>query len=452
MSMNRQQFQAIRLRDFRCFHEKQTARLAPLTLLIGDNSTGKTSFLAAVRAIWEVAYRSIEPDFRASPYDLGAFAEILHNPENNDDNSNEHRLRSFELGFTASRRISSVEFDVTFESRAAAPSPASIRLKGHGVWIKFPGAVGQKSTVEFGSRNGSWRFNTEKRYGRFVQSGPSLIHWFRRELYDLEEFRKGLEKLNDSQESPSQDDLDRLKRTLEGLGFFHWQEEPFASAPIRSSPRRTYDPTRSLPDPEGAYVPTYFASVHFGEHDKWNRLKEKLESFGRDSGLFHEIGVKQLGDVEGGPFQLEIKKYGKRKEGRNRNLIDVGYGVSQVLPVIAELFRPSGPPMFLFQHPEVHLHPSAQAALGSLFCETAASGRQLIIETHSDYILDRILLDIRDKRTKLKPDEVSILYFEREDQNVSIHSIRVDGDGNVQDVPEGYRRFFADELKRVVDY
>ena len=108
--------------------------------------------------------------------------------------------------------------------------------------------------------------------------------------------------------------------------------------------------------------------------------------------------------------------------------------------------------MFLFQQPEVHLHPSAQAALGSLFCETASSGRQLIIETHSDYIMDRILLDIRDKRTDLKSDDVSILYFEREDQDVSIYSIRLDEEGNVLDTPEGYRRFFKDELNRVIRY
>ena len=108
--------------------------------------------------------------------------------------------------------------------------------------------------------------------------------------------------------------------------------------------------------------------------------------------------------------------------------------------------------MFLLQQPEVYLHPSAQAELGSLFCAKAASGCQLIVETHSDYIVDRILLDIRDHRTDLKPDDVSILYFEREDLDVTIHSIHVDDDGTVLDAPNGYRSFFKDELQRVIDY
>ena len=62
------------------------------------------------------------------------------------------------------------------------------------------------------------------------------------------------------------------------------------------------------------------------------------------------------------------------------------------------------------------------------------------------------MLDIRDGRTELKPEEVSILYFEREDQEVSIHSIRVDEEGKVLDTPEGYRNFFEDELERVINY
>ena len=80
MVMRHRQLQEIRLRDFRCFGEPQTARLAPLTLLVGENSTGKTSFLAAVRAICDVAFRQREPDFRETPFDLGSFPEIVHTP------------------------------------------------------------------------------------------------------------------------------------------------------------------------------------------------------------------------------------------------------------------------------------------------------------------------------------------------------------------------------------
>ena len=164
--------------------------------------------------------------------------------------------------------------------------------------------------------------------------------------------------------------------------------------------------------------------------------------------MFHEIGINRFEDIEGSPFRLEVSK----ENGDRRNLIDVGYGISQVLPVIYELFRKKGPPIFLFQQPEVHLHPSAQAALGSLFCDIASSGRQVIVETHSDYILDRVLLDIRDNRTGLTANDVSVLYFESQGGHASIHPIRIDDEGNVLETPEGYRKFFKKELDRLIDY
>ena len=196
-------------------------------------------------------------------------------------------------------------------------------------------------------------------------------------------------------------------------------------------------------------MPAFLANAQARDPERWQELKKGMEEFGRSSGLFDEITVKRLGTHEFEPFQLEVRKGAK---GARRNLLDVGYGVSQVLPLLLELLIKDGYRLFLLQQPEVHLHPSAQAALGSLFCAAAASGRQLIVETHSDYIMDRILLDIRDKHTDLKPDDVSILYFEREDLHVNIHSIHVDDEGNVLDAPDGYRSFFKKELQRVIDY
>ena len=180
-------------------------------------------------------------------------------------------------------------------------------------------------------------------------------------------------------------------------------------------------------------------------------LKGRLEQFGTESGLFDEITVESFGQKgDAAPFQIQIRKFGGKLNGNRRNLIDVGYGVSQTLPIITELLRPDAPSMFLLQQPEVHLHPSAQAALGSLFCSIAGPERQLVVETHSDYIIDRVRMDVRDKKTDLKPEDVSILYFERGESDVKIHSIRLDEQGNVLDAPEGYRQFFADELTRSI--
>ena len=226
------------------------------------------------------------------------------------------------------------------------------------------------------------------------------------------------------------------------------RERPFASAPVRSKPRRTYDPSRTTPDPEGDYVPMYLAEVFSGNRREWKNLKEKLERFGNTSGLFDEISIKRLGKRASEPFQVQFRKLGGRRKGPKHNLIDVGYGVSQALPVITELLREDAPHLFLLQQPEVHLHPRAQAALGSLFCQIASPDRQLVVETHSDYLLDRVRMEVRDGTAGLKPDDVSILFFERTDLDVHIHSLKIDAQGNIVGAPNIYRQFFMEETTR----
>ena len=108
--------------------------------------------------------------------------------------------------------------------------------------------------------------------------------------------------------------------------------------------------------------------------------------------------------------------------------------------------------MFLLQQPEVHLHPSAQAALGTLFCSLATTGKQLIVETHSDHLIDRVRMSVRDGVSGLKPEDVSLLYFERNDLDVKIHSIHIDHAGNIKGAPEGYRQFFMDEVERSIGW
>ena len=226
--------------------------------------------------------------------------------------------------------------------------------------------------------------------------------------------------------------------------------EVFAGAPIRSQPKRTYDPIQQTRDPEGEYIPSYLAGMSRRDKGGWEGLREELEYFGGMSGLFDEISINSLGRTAGAPFQVHIRTFGRQLKGPRRNLVDVGYGVSQALPLLTELLRWDSPPMFLLQQPEVHLHPRAQAELGSLFCFIAEPHRQLVVETHSDYIVNRVRMDVRDGRSQLKAEDVSILYFERTDLDVKIHSIRLDEIGNVLDAPASYGDFFMEETRRSI--
>ena len=447
----------IRVKNFRCFREAQTVRLAPLTLLVGENSTGKTSFMALIRALWDVAHRRAIPGFKDPPYDLGSFDEMAHYRKGKPGQG-----VSFEAGFDVTslddrkpkKKQSSAErpycFDVTFSRKGTVPIPSKWRLSSDDVWIEERLEDDSSRQIYFGTKNGEWFRKVPADLAAGIPADVQILASLSWYLTALPDGIADIIPLPDSLPL-SEEDCGRIDSLVLGSGlggFFRAAQRPFANAPVRSKPRRTYDPARPSREPEGENIPMYLSTVFFEDRKSWEALKNEIEEFGHDAGLFDEISVRPLGKRGSEPFQMHVRKRGRRAKGPMRNLIDVGYGVSQVLPVITELFRDSETPMFLLQQPEVHLHPSAQAALGSLFCRIANRRRQLVIETHSDHLLDRVRMDVRDGRGKLKPDDVSILFFESGNLDVRIHSLRLDGEGNVLNAPPSYRRFFMEETKR----
>ena len=452
----------VRLQSFRCFREAQTARLAPLTLLVGENSTGKTSFLALLRALWDTAYAQSIPDFKETPYDLGSFDDVVH--------TRSGRVRGSEkidAGVTVMRaqepdadgeswEDGPYHVDVTFVRRGTFPVPSRWRLTRGDAWIEER-LAGELRALHFGTANDEWH---EQR-----PSHDPLVIGTRRDVLGSAVLRLTFAPFHDigarssthearpwsGPSSITGEDREQFCRLVDGFrgcDLPEPDERPFASAPVRSKPRRTYDPARPARDPEGESIPAFLSEAFFEQRESWDGLKKALEEFGQEAGLFDEIAVRPLGKRGSEPFQIQIRKRGRRVKGPARNLIDVGYGVSQVLPILTELFRDKRTSMFLLQQPEVHLHPSAQAALGTLFCRIARRSRQLVVETHSDHLLDRVRMDVRDASTTLTPDDVSVLFFERDNLDVRIHSLRLDGEGNVVGAPTGYRRFFMEETRR----
>ena len=423
---------SITLQNYRCFgSEEQTARLAPLTLLVGPNSTGKTSFLALIRALWDVAFREVVPNFREHPYDLGSFEDIAYN-----GGGRNGRPDSFMASFT---ERDNAQFEAAFAKDATAPFPIVRRFANDEAGFELTSSgFSSPERARYRIIPGEWQsWGSEER--KLSANGLFPLGLIIRVL-------------------PPQDGDSKKIRNV--LRIFDLRTEldarPFASAPMRARPRRTYDPSLLSHDSEGDYIPSYLANLSRRDADEWQLLKNRLEEFGRASELFDEISVRSpFGKSDGDPFQIQVRKPYRgsktdRRKGPWHNLIDVGYGVSQAWPLLTELLRPDAPTVFLLQQPEVHLHPQAQAALGTLFCQTAAAGRQLVIETHSDYIIDRIRMDVRDGTTGLKPEDVSILYFEPGDSNVKIHSITIDKYGNLEGAPSGYRQFFGEELRRSI--
>lgn len=291
------------LRDFRCFRGAHSAKLAPLTLIVGENSTGKTSFLALVRALWELWHNNEVPDFKKEPYDLGSFSEIVHHR-----GRSAARIDQFEAELrTCYADLFSWSFGSTFERKGTAPFPSVRRISNNAGFVSAKQVNGNIQVQAETNQGSSWNQEIQVQFpeSEITQLVPMHLLWI----------MKGGSR--SSSERPSKD-IEELFLDLSSFGR-SFEPRPFASAPVRSKPRRTYDPSRPSRDPEVDYVSTYLAYLARQHPREWNSLREKLVNFGAAAGLFDEIEIKSLGEHEGRPFQIEVRKRGKKLIGPWRN-------------------------------------------------------------------------------------------------------------------------------------
>lgn len=213
-------------------------------------------------------------------------------------------------------------------------------------------------------------------------------------------------------------------------------------APIRTRPRRTYDGYGKEFSPEGEHTP-YELRKRLKSENKAKAFQEALRRFGKSSGLFRNVTVHNLGKEASAPFELLVTL-----SNSPLRINSVGYGVSQVLPVIVEmLVRPQGS-WFAIQQPEVHLHPKAQAALGEILFQMVETEKKcFLVETHSDFMIDRFRLNMR-KRSEVR---AQVLFFERSGEGNKLTPILIQQNGEyLAEQPATFRDFFLKEQLNIL--
>ena len=128
---------------------------------------------------------------------------------------------------------------------------------------------------------------------------------------------------------------------------------------------------------------------------------------------------------------------GHTNEYRSTN---VGFGITYTLPTVLALLASEEDTLVLLENPEAHLHPQGQFKLGELMARAASCGIQLIVESHSDHILNGIRVAVRQKI--IAPDKVHLYYLSRpadtDQLSSKVDSPRVDEDGRIDEWPEGF--------------
>jgi predicted ATPase len=145
------------------------------------------------------------------------------------------------------------------------------------------------------------------------------------------------------------------------------------------------------------------------------------------------------------PFTSAVTLGLKTRDGDNfRRSTNVGFGLTQAFPIFVEVLAASAGDLLLIENPEVHLHPGGQSRMGRFLALAAASGVQIVLETHSDHVLNGIRLAVR---SGLVPAErVVFHYLTSKEQQVVLNMVRIEQDGTIRDWPKGFFDQFEEDL------
>lgn len=416
------------LNNFRGF-QNTIIPFSQVNFFVGENSTGKSSVLSLLKLMSNAQFWNND-DFNIADIELGFFNELISN--------NIIGKKNFQIGFHYDQDSDSERPFKTvlanYENKLGAPSLFQIRLliKNFNILIK----VSEKQ----------FRFQIKETNYECI-SQDSFETWIKDSDFT---------KVKYSVYTPNDDFGPRVsffeirsflrtklpKDLLNGIVRPNFLPYSTWIAPIRTKPKRIYESFKLAYSPEGDHTPLLIKSVlsnQFKNIISKDAFSNALEKFGKNSGLFDKIDIQTLGKDLSSPFVLNIYL-----NGFPLKLTNVGYGVGQVLPLLAEILVANNKRWFSIQQPEVHLHPKAQAALGDFIFESAKLQHQnFLIETHSDFIIDRFRNKIKQGKSKV---ESQVLFFERNKKGNTVTSINIETDGQyAENQPKSFRDFFINE-------
>lgn len=410
--------------------------LKDVNFLIGENSTGKSSILAILSLITKYKFW-FDQNFNDTDIQLGMFKDIISARSENTSN--------FKIGMInlESNPEDSFCFLAIFSEQEGQPSISRFHysINTTETSIFFLDSVeysinqidGLKQTLAF-YQSLFERWMTIKKTRKNIQNIKSEFGIQNSSLvYVIHNVENDIRRQSEDKE-PRSVRRPFLSCLHSAFGEVVWL------APIRSKPKRTYDDYKSEFSSDGSHIPYLIKKILGASSTKASEFKSFMKRFGLKSGLMDSISIQKYGtDDYISPFGLLIEL-----NDIKLNLNFVGYGVSQVLPVIVEVYEGKKRSWYAIQQPEVHLHPRAQAALGDLFFDQALKEKKkFMIETHSDYMIDRFRVNLSKQPNTLSAQS---LFFHRKENSNVICAIDIGEDGQYSlNQPEEFRDFFINE-------
>lgn len=441
----------LRIENFKSWENTGRIRLAPITVFFGTNSSGKSSIAQLLLMLQQTAASSdrsrvLDTGDREAQVDVGSYREFIHHHDVKRDLRFELRwtqVRPFEVRDILDSTVRFSDTHLALESQIYADErrPNDLRVRYFkyslgGESVKFSAGLTHSSGNRYSldvegmaprrTRGRPWELPAPGRFYGFPDEAVAY--------YQNTEFLQDLSLA--------------FERALDSISYL---------GPLRIDPERVYIWAGGTPEDVGILGDrTVDALLAAPEERKFNlQAGQHLRSLqGMVAERLHALGLIQsfrVAPIAPGRPEHEVRVR-VSADSDEVLLTDVGFGLSQVLPVVVQSFYAQPNSTIVMEQPELHLHPSVQQNLADFFVAAAnarengeARGIQFIIESHSEHFLRRLQRRIADET--IGPESVALYFCERKGGRSALRELDVDLFGNVTNWPVD---FFGDPMEDVV--
>ncbi len=443
----------LQIQNFKGWKDTGSIRMAPITLFFGANSSGKSSigqFLMLLKQTVESQDRKavLFPGGRTSAVQLGSFQDFIfgRDPENRISFDYQWKMPCF---LDVSDPLSEHDYSgdvMRFEATVGRDQHGLNTVivdqfkyeLSHDNGLQFSVGMERRSEKKAAYDVTDEKYDLKRNKGR-VWHPPTTVRFygFPDEVVAYYQNADFVQSLNLAQE--------KLFRSLAYLG------------PLRTKAERLYSWTGTEPESVGyagdntvaAILAARQRKLSMGHNQRYKLFEQVIAEKLKQMGLIESFKVNQISKKRQ-DYEVKVKTKGSLGEV---DLPDVGFGISQVLPVLVECFYAPANSIILMEQPEIHLHPRAQAFLADVMIDAINAREdgqdrniQLIIETHSEHFLRR--LQRRIAEDAVKREQVAAYFADVSRTPAKLEELRLDIFGNIENWPKD---FFGDEMEDITE-
>lgn len=439
---------SIEIDNFKCIEHSGQIEIRPVTLIMGPNSSGKSSILKPLLMMKQTVdsrdiQRSIQVD--GPSVVVGPFRGFVYNHDTN----KEIRFKiSFdterELFWRTTKHVPVRRRGMILRPAMVSSIPELIELEICLCTSTYAQTVTRRARYNLVDKELGHLFIEKTRglkgaYSGLVERDEEFFKFTpqrRAKFYDMTQSPRILLGYVSLSRSELGYNLPRLLNYL-ARSFEEIISNIFYLGPLREEAAPLYGASSERPQDvgkSGEDAPTVLW-VGRGER-KQVKLKKKVEKWMDEFEIAKRIKLHKLGPF----FQVLLTDW---HSGIECNITDVGFGASQLLPVIVAGYFAPEESLLILEQPEIHLHPKAQTQLGDLLIDVSAENKKMFVETHSEHLLERI--QTRIAQGVFDSSKVSLYYCEPTKEGTKIRRIEIDDFGRLgEDLPEG---FFEESYK-----